>query len=622
MSTGTKYHMSRPLLSSAWAGCLGVMFCIAAMAAGGTTPGSSIMARAEVSPSLVESGHPVTYTITFDGVRSLSPPRLSFPDGLMQLGPPSQQFSLYMGTAGQSLSSSLSYRLLPTRPGEYRIGPYNISLAGTNVTVPAVNLKVVGSHPTSAGHSTTSPPPLFLRARVLPENPYVDQWCRLELELFASPDVDLSDRVELLNVGGKDVLVTPPRELPPEQRALQDRVYRVRRFYLYIRPTAPGPLTLTPALRVNIVVPRRRQPPPSGLFGPSLFPDFDELFFGGTETHPYVLQAPEVSLTCRPLPLQDRPPDFSGAVGDFILRAEVSPTNVNIGDPITLKVTISGTGNVETVSCPPYEPGPAFKTYPPALTAKQASSDGRSGSRTFELVIIPSHPGTTNLPPVSFAFFDPQQQRYRRVSAGPFTVAVTGAAPAVATAAPGTRSSSQNPITSRDILFLKPSPSWFWEWSLSGSVWAYLIVNCFPLAVFIAAWGWDRERRRLLSDRRYSHAIRAAVETRHAMKQAAIALRSGDRRAFYAALWRALQSGFAPLSPRPDSHLTHDDIRRLVSEKPSLRRFASSIPSLLQRLEAVQYAPPGQMDSISQEQMREDIKQVRSILRQCRKMLP
>ena len=155
------------------------------------------------------------------------------------------------------------------------------------------------------------------------------------------------------------------------------------------------------------------------------------------------------------------PPDFRGAIGDFTLaQYEAGPALVGVGDPITLKVRIQGTGSFDTVTLPASQPDwREFKTYPP--TAKFDSSDPLQieGSKSFEQVITPLNAQITQIPPFSFSFFDPASGSFRTLThpAIPLTVHPTAATPqptVIASGSPPPEAQQQN----QDIVHIKPLP--------------------------------------------------------------------------------------------------------------------------------------------------------------------
>lgn len=131
------------------------------------------------------------------------------------------------------------------------------------------------------------------------------------------------------------------------------------------------------------------------------------------------------TFTVEPLPEEGRPADFTGAVGSFTLNTSVSSHRVEAGDPLTLSVEVSGTGNFKSITMPKMAENQAIKTYPPA--EKFTPVGWNAGEKTFDQGIIIKNSSVTELPAVSFNYFDPQKKIYVTKSSSPIPLTVTGA---------------------------------------------------------------------------------------------------------------------------------------------------------------------------------------------------
>ena len=83
-----------------------------------------------------------------------------------------------------------------------------------------------------------------------------------------------------------------------------------------------------------------------------------------------------------------------------------------IGDPITVKMNIKGTGNFDRVSTPLLQVGKDWKTYRPSASFKAASGAGYRGEKSFEQAVIPMNGSIKAVPPVTFAYFDTEKEKY------------------------------------------------------------------------------------------------------------------------------------------------------------------------------------------------------------------
>ena len=163
--------------------------------------------------------------------------------------------------------------------------------------------------------------------------------------------------------------------------------YDVLEFRTNLYATRPGDYKVGPArIKCNIVVRKRMAGGgmPDDMFGndQNLRDSFFDDFLARYEKEPVELKSDEVHLIVSPLPAEGMPKDFSGAVGDYQFIYEASPTKVKTGDPVTVHMTVNGTGNFNTVLSPKIESMEGFKAYEPEVKTQE-------NSKEFTQVLIP-----------------------------------------------------------------------------------------------------------------------------------------------------------------------------------------------------------------------------------------
>jgi hypothetical protein len=125
------------------------------------------------------------------------------------------------------------------------------------------------------------------------------------------------------------------------------------------------------------------------------------------------------------LPPGDRPANFSGAVGHFTVSSDLSADKAVAGDPMTLRMHVTGTGNFDRVNTRMLHDIEDFKTYAPTAAFQPADELGYRGEKTFEQPVIGTEPGARSLPPLSFSWFDPTTGHYAEAHTAAFQVAIT-----------------------------------------------------------------------------------------------------------------------------------------------------------------------------------------------------
>ena len=115
---------------------------------------------------------------------------------------------------------------------------------------------------------------------------------------------------------------------------------------------------------------------------------FDD-FFGGVTEKQLMLRTDSENVNVLSLPTARRPTDFTGAVGKFEVDSEAAPTKVTMGDPITVRLKVSGQGNFDRVNSRGLETSAEWKTYSPRAQFEPADNAGYEGTKTFEQAIVP-----------------------------------------------------------------------------------------------------------------------------------------------------------------------------------------------------------------------------------------
>ena len=215
-----------------------------------------------------------------------------------------------------------------------------------------------------------------------------------------SAGVQLAQEFQLQGLPGSDnfQLLGQFKELSPVRReTVSNNVFETRTFLADARAMKSGRIQFSPVLRVGIMVQQR--------------------VFIGTRwvqmLHDVPMQSVDISIM--PLPETGRPTDFSGAVGLFSFDVAVSPTDVALGDLITVTMTVKGPGYLENILPPRISPGRNFKAYNPEPIATEDTN-----TRIFKQIIVPQTTNAVEICAASFSFFDPQRNKYAIVSKGPF----------------------------------------------------------------------------------------------------------------------------------------------------------------------------------------------------------
>lgn len=146
---------------------------------------------------------------------------------------------------------------------------------------------------------------------------------------------------------------------------------------------------------------------------------------GGVASIPYIAKSEPVILEVKPLPEAGKPANFSGLVGQFALATELSHKNTKTDEPIHLKVTITGNGNLKMVDAPKLDLPAGWEAYEPEKEEKiMINDEGQEGTITFDYTLVASQVGDFEVPPVKLAFFNLEKERYDELASPSFKVHV------------------------------------------------------------------------------------------------------------------------------------------------------------------------------------------------------
>jgi hypothetical protein len=149
---------------------------------------------------------------------------------------------------------------------------------------------------------------------------------------------------------------------------------------------------------------------------------FLQSLYNGIKPKEITIASPSSGLKVLSLPTEGRPADFTGAVGGFQAASDISPAQPAAGDPLTLRLHISGAGNFDRVDSPMLSQLDHWKAYPPKSSFKKSDAVGYKGEKVFEQPLITAQTGEQTLPGLGFSYFNPNTRRYERAQTQPITV--------------------------------------------------------------------------------------------------------------------------------------------------------------------------------------------------------
>lgn len=507
-----------------WKTWLGlVVLCLNPLWASAATPSVTL----SLDRDTIVLGDSSTLTITIQPGNGSELPRLPDVPGIRYSnGTRGTRYEFINGR--QRSYSDISYVLTPTQVGQFSIGPAVVRAGNQEVRGEPVTLTVVASDDPAASRGDGLDRAAFLHLALPSREVYVGETFVAEIWLNALPGSELRQAPQLQ----ADGLVLGKLQTSTEQSSIRtnNRIYSRALFYLPMTAARAGnlPIQVRDCI-VDVPLPQRRQ-----------FPSFFDAF-GLGEKRRLNLGTPAIPLRVLPLPRENVPEIFTGAVGNFEVAITATPTNLRAGDPITVRVDIKGRGNFDSVQLADQPAWRGFRVYPP--TANFATEDplGLSGIKHFEQVVTPESAGLRELPPLQFAFFSPEARSYRVVEtrAVPLQIAPSPNMPALPE--PVVREQTAEPVTP-EIAPLKPHLGTLAAQTIPWTAqrW-FVLVGCAPWLAWAGVAGWRRVRQRSNSDLQARQRKLAEKRIHEGTAQLAQCSQKADSAEFFAVLFRTLQ---------------------------------------------------------------------------------
>lgn len=384
------------------------------------------------APSHVSIGQQfrLTYTVNTQDVSGFAIG--SIPEELeVLMGPSTSSQSSFQMVNGKTTSSSsitYTYILCANKNGTYSIPAAQITADGKRLTSNTLKIEVSGTASQGSSGSRSQGPTnqvrsagtqisgsdLFIKVTANKRKVHEQEPILLTYKVFTLVSLtQLEGKMPDLK-GFHTQEVQLPQQKSFKVETINGRPYRTVTWSQYVMfPQQTGKLDI-PSITFNgIVVQQNRS-----------FDPFD--FFSGGSGYVEVkkkIKAPGISIEVEPLP--ERPANFSGGVGQFNISAQLDKTEVKANDPITLKVTVNGVGNLKLIKKPIVNFPKDFDVYDAKISDKtKLTANGVEGSMVYDFLAVPRHQGTYEIPEVEFVYYDTKEDVYKTVKTEAFVLNV------------------------------------------------------------------------------------------------------------------------------------------------------------------------------------------------------
>lgn len=539
----------------------------------------------------------LSYTVTTQKVKDFRAPSIKGFDVLM--GPSrSQQSSTQIvnGNVTSTSSITFTYILMANTAGEYTIGGASIVADGNQMVSNSVKIKVLpqdqnsnggqgGSSAHSSSGTSVSDQDLFITATASKTNVFEQEAFVLAYKIYTRESNLQLNNAKLPDFKGfhsQEIEMTTNARWTPEHyrgRNYYTTVYR--QFVLF--PQQSGKLYIDPAqFQMTIGKPVQSDDP------------FDAFFNGGSNVIEIKksIATPKIAINVNPLPA-GKPADFSGGVGEFTVSSSINSKELKTNDAITIKLVISGTGNLKLISNPEIKFPEDFEVYDPKVDNQvRLTREGLTGNRVIEYLAIPRHAGTYKIPGVSFSYFDIRSKSYKTLKTEEYVVNIEKGAGNADQVIANFTNKEDLKVLGEDIRYIKqnevtlqPKGSFFYG---SMSYWLFYIIPALAFIIFFIIYRKQAAENANVAKVRTKKANKVATKR---MKLAGKLLSENKKDAFYDEVLKALWGYISDKLNIPVSRLSKDNIEEKLRNHGVSEELIKDFLNALNDCEFARFAP-------------------------------
>lgn len=502
------------------------------------------------------------------------------------VGGPSQSISNSWVNGKRSYSKIYSYFLAPTKKGKFTIKQASVEIEGEIYkTLPVtITVKTAVDKPKDGSNASyEAAENIHLVAEVSNNKPYLNEPITVVYKLYVGPNTGVenwreTDTPRYNDFWSQNIDIKGIKIMNGKYKGEDYRYVVLRKAVLY--PQKTGKLEIEPlVLDITVAVPTKRR----DIFGGRLMSQIHVPVSAGRRT-----------INVKPLP-EDKPSDFTGAVGKFDFKVTTSKNQLDASESLQAKVEVSGRGNLKLFELPKLNLPSSLEVYEPEHNETvRTDLSGMRGKISDSYTVVPQYQGKYPIPSISFSYFDPETESYQRVSSDEIVIDVLDGPINNATADNNLSSVNNGKqrvvLSNEQFAFVKSDPNLTSITSTSffktKAFWATLLspLLLIPLTIVLR-----RKREARLSDVAGNRVRRADKLARKYLGEAKRSL--GSKEAFYEALERALHNYLKAKLHIETSDLSKERIHGLLNDRQVNNVTIEEFMSLLKNAELARYTP-------------------------------
>lgn len=520
----------------------------------------------------------------------------------------SSSISFVNGKVSQNITISYSYILYAKVKGSFKVDPATCSVDGKEYATREFTIDVIAGNNSSrtaaGGNSSQSPDivtvdddQLFIEAFIDKKKVYQGEQVLLTHKIFTLVPVSNLTVDKLSSYPGfwSINLLDNNQQLKQYNQEINGKDYIVadlKREAVFAQKT--GKIEI-PAMELSCVakIPTNKKKTASN--DPFFDSFFNDPFFNNAyHSIEKKLHTKNITLEVLPLPLEGKPENFSGAVGEFTISSNIDQTTIKTNEAITVKYTVNGNGNIDLIPDLQVQFPADFEVYDPKVSTNiRKKNSGISGYKIFEYTLIPRSAGTYDIPSASFNFFNPKTKRYEQKTTDAYQIQVEK----------GDLATSSNMTfageNKEDIRYLGEDIHYLTSYPYKlqlvgsrffGSLWFFVFLFLPLILVLLIVIIWQKEIKKRSNEGLMKNK-QATKLAKKRLKKANDFLKAGNDQDFYVELSQALWGYIADKFNIRLSVLSIETVHEYLTEKKVNEELINEFTQTLNDCEFARFAP-------------------------------
>lgn len=518
---------------------------------------------------------------------------------------PNNSSSVQIVNGNMSQTTSISFVIAAKKEGKFTIGPASATVGGSKKESNTLTIEVVKGNAAAAQNNGkqnqsnsnyASDDNLFARTSVSKSKAYLGEQITITQKIYTRLNIVGLQEVKYPSYNGFWSQDVPQKQIQVTKENIDGVPYTVaelKRSFIFAQRS--GTIEIEPIEAECVIRQRSKQ-------AQSLF----DQFFGGGGVEDVVIKAKSkpVKIEVLPLPENNKPADYSGAVGNFSFKASMNKNKVKTNEAVNLTITINGAGNLKLIDALKLNIPSDIEAYDPKITDNVGiNNSGISGSKTFDYLLIPRQAGEFKIDNIQFSYFDADKKTYVSLPSPDFIINVEKGKDDESTSiVRNTVTDKKNiAVIGNDIHYIKTDT--FELLPINNSFWGstgYYVSLFSPLLLFSTI---ILVRRKQIQDNSNTVALKSKKANKVAKQRLSLAekhSKENNKDAFYEEIFKALYGYLSDKFNIPFSELNKETIKNTLVNKGIDSDTTAQLIAIIDSCEYARYAPAAVSNNLTE----------------------